>query len=71
MHRDRLREALKIAAAPTLERIRRDSERLPPQLSAVLFYVAEHLFDPELNGTRARQAVGIRSNSFPGRSAAI
>ncbi len=67
MHIDRLQEALRIAAASTLERIRQDSERLPAPMSVLVAYVAEHLFDPELNGTRARRAVGIRSNSLPAR----
>ncbi len=67
MYRDRLQEALESAAAPTLERIRQDSERLPPQLSALVAYIGEHLFDPELNGTQAKRAVGIRSHSLAAR----
>ena len=53
MNRDRVHQAREIAAAPTLERMRRDAEKLPPQLSRLMTYLAKHLFDTKLTATRA------------------
>ena len=65
MYSDRLQEALKRAAVPTRERIRRDCERLPEPLSRLVAYVGKHLFEQELTGTGARRATGCRSHSLP------
>lgn len=67
MYSDRLQEALAIAAAPTLEGIRLDCERLPAPLSSLVAYVGEHLFDPDLTVTQAKRVVGIRSNTLAAR----
>ena len=60
-----LYEALERAAKPTLERIRQDRERLPPQLTALVAFIEEHLFDPQLTVKRARAAAGAQSHSLP------
>lgn len=53
------------AADPTLERIRRDRERAPAQIRPLLAYLETHLFDPALDGTRLKQACGVRDNTLP------
>ena len=59
-----LYEALERAAKPTLQRIREDCERLPPQLDALVAYIEENLFDPQLTVKKARAAAGVRSHSL-------
>ena len=59
-----LYEALERSAKPTLERIREDRERLPPQLAALVAYIEENLFDPQLTVKKARAAAGVRSHSL-------
>ena len=63
--RDRAYDALRKAAGPALERIRKDgkTEGLPAQVGKLLGYLEDHLFDPALNVTRWRTAVGIGDNS--------
>lgn len=58
------REALAAAAAPTLEDISRLAVTTGPQVSALLFYIRDHLFDPQLTVSRARRACGLRDNSI-------
>ncbi len=64
MFRDQVHGALRLASAPTLERIRGDRERLPPRLAKLLAHVEEHLCDPDLNVDSARRATGIRDHSL-------
>lgn len=59
------REAiLEEAARETLERIRADRERAPGKLKPLLAYLEEHLFDPQLNVERLKQACEVRDNSL-------
>ncbi|HEX9681000.1 MAG TPA: AraC family transcriptional regulator, partial [Anaerolineales bacterium] len=37
------------AAEPTLERIRRDRERLSPRAAPLVAFIEEHLFEPDLD----------------------
>ncbi len=53
MSRDRVQEALKIAAKPTLADMRAERKKLPRPLRPLVTYLANHLFDPSLNATRA------------------
>ena len=55
---------LKEAAAPTLDRIRRDRDGAPAQLKGLLDYVATHLFDAEFDAKRLQEACGVRDNSW-------
>lgn len=64
MFRGRLKEAVSDAAAPTLERIRRDRLRASHRLARLLRHVEEHLFDPDLDATRAWRAAEIRDHSL-------
>ncbi len=59
-----IKETVLTAAAPTLERIRRDRLRLSHRLAKLLVYVEEHLLDPQLSATRAWQAAGIRDHTL-------
>ncbi len=64
MSRDRVQEALKIAAAPTLEEMRAERERLPPKLAKVITYLTHHLSEVKLNATRAWKRAGIADHSL-------
>lgn len=55
---------LRSTAQPALERIQRDRERVSPRLRPMLEHIGRHLFDPELNINRLKQACGIRDNSI-------
>lgn len=57
------RDALRAAAAPTLERIRRDEDRVGSKLKPLVAYIADHLFSPDLTVGQLKQACGIRDNS--------
>lgn len=61
---DRVLEALEIAAAPTLEDMRSDRKALPRRLSRLMTYLVNHLFDLQLNATRAWRKAGIRDHSL-------
>ena len=63
--RDRADDALRKAAAPTLERIRKDAEieGLPVQVRRLLVHFRGHLFDLLLTVTKARKDLGIGDNS--------
>lgn len=56
---------LEAAAAETLERIRRDRKRVPPQIQPLLAYLEEHLFDPDLDANQLKRACGVRDHSLP------
>lgn len=56
---------LERAAAPTIERIRRDRKKAPSQIRPLLEYLERNLFDPDLDGTRLKQACGVRDNTLP------
>ena len=60
MYRDPVHQARDAAAEGTLEEMRRDRDRMPPRLRPLLSYLLGHLFDPELNATRAWRKAGIR-----------
>lgn len=53
------------AAAPTLERIRRDREKAPRQIQPLLGYLERHLFDADLDANRLKIACGVRDNTLP------
>ncbi len=63
--RDQAEDALRRAATPAYERIRRDLEieGLPDPVRRFLAYYREHLFDPDLNVSAARRELEIRDNS--------
>lgn len=56
---------LEAAAAPTMERIRRDCEKAPVQIQPLLKYLEEHLFDPALDAKQLKLACGVRDNTLP------
>ena len=56
-------QLLEAAAAPTFERIRRDRKRVHVQVKPLLAHLEEHLFDPDLDAKRLKQACGVRDNS--------
>lgn len=53
-----------MAAAPALERIRRDRTDAPKRIQPLLEYLEQHLFDPSLNVNQLKAACGIRDNSI-------
>lgn len=55
---------LAVAAAETLERIRRDQERVSLQLRPLLAYLEQHLFEPGLDANQLKRACGVRDNSL-------
>ena len=57
------RDALRSAAANTLDRIRKDEERVSSKLKPLVAYIADHLFSPELTVGQLKLACGIRDNS--------
>ena len=57
------RDALRGSATATLERIRRDEERVGAKLKPLVAYIADHLFSPDLTVGQLKQACGIRDNS--------
>lgn len=57
------RDALRLAAATTLERIRRDEDRVSAKLKPLVGYIADQLFSPELTVGQLKQACGVRDNS--------
>ena len=52
------------AARPSLDRIRKDRERVPVHLAPVLAYLEEHLFTQDLDVNRLKLACGIRNGAF-------
>ena len=52
------------AAAPTLREITRLSVAAPPRIAAMLIYIRDHLFDPELSVHRIKEACHLRDNSI-------
>lgn len=56
---------LEAAAAPTMERIRRDRQKAPTQLQPLLAYLETHLFDSDLDANQLKRACGVRDNSLP------
>ncbi len=64
MHRDRLQEALELAAVPILEGMFEDCQRLPEPLSRLVAYIRDHLFDLGLTAAKAIEATGIRSHAI-------
>ncbi len=57
-------ELLRSAMQPSLERIRRDRDRVSSRLRPLLEYIEQHLFDRRLNVQHLKQACGIRDNSI-------
>ncbi len=55
---------LRHAAAPVLERIRRDRSQAPPRLVGFLAYLEEHIFDSGLSVSRIKEECGIGDNSL-------
>ncbi len=66
---DRAHDALKKAAAPTLDRIEADAStpNVPDVLIRFLRYLSENLFDPQLTVGKARRASGSRDNALTTR----
>ncbi len=64
MSRDRDLDALRIAAAPTLKRIRSDRKRAPSRLKKVFTVIAGMLFDHGLNASSAWRKAGIKDHSL-------
>lgn len=60
---DGSRQALEIAAAATLEKIRRDRDQVPVKLKPLLSYIEAHLFEQELSVNRMKRECGVRDNS--------
>jgi AraC-like DNA-binding protein len=52
------------AAAPTLREITRLAVAAPPRIGAMLIYVRDHLFDPELSVHRIKEVCKLRDNSI-------
>jgi AraC-like DNA-binding protein len=52
------------AAAPTLREITRLAVSAPPRIAAMLIYIRDHLFDPELSVHRIKDACRLRDNSI-------
>jgi AraC-like DNA-binding protein len=52
------------AAAPTLREISRLVATVPPRIGALLSYIRDHLFDPELSVHRLKEACRQRDNSI-------
>lgn len=52
------------AAAPTLREIGRLAASAPPRIAAMLIYIRDHLFDPELSVYRLKEACRSRDNSI-------
>ena len=57
-------QLLNMAAVESLERIQQDRLGAPKRLRPLFDYIEEHLFDPTLNVTRLRRAVGFGDNSL-------
>lgn len=57
------RDALRGAATATVERIRKDEDRVGAKLKPLVAYIADHLFSPDLTVGQLKQACGIRDNS--------
>ncbi len=53
MSRDRVQEALEVAAEPTLADMQAERQALPRPLRPLVTYLVKHLFDLSLNATRA------------------
>ncbi len=64
MTRDRVLEIRKIAAAPTLEAMRRQRSGLPRKLAKLMTYLVNHLFDRNLTATLAWDKAGIKDHSL-------
>ncbi len=64
MFRDRAQDALRIAAIPTLDQVRRDRERARGKLKKLFTYVARRLFHPELDAKRAWLGAGLRDHTL-------
>ena len=52
------------AARPTLDEIRRDYDDAPPLVARMLRYLEDKLFEPSLNVTTWRKALGIRDKAI-------
>jgi AraC-like DNA-binding protein len=52
------------AAAPTLREIARLAVAAPPRIGAMLIYIRDHLFAPELSVHRIKDACRLRDNSI-------
>ena len=61
LRKDPNQEAFRAATEGTKARIRHDSERAPDALKEVLAIVAEQLFHPSLDATRAWEAAGVQN----------
>lgn len=57
-------DALRAAAAPTLERIRRHGAQATGRLPWLFTYLEEHLFDPTLHSGKAWKKAGIRDHGL-------
>ncbi len=64
MSRDPDLDALQTAAAPTLERIRRDRERAPKRLKKLFTVVARRLFHPGLDAKQAWKEAGLTDHAL-------
>lgn len=52
------------AAAPTLQEITRLARAAPPRIAAMLVYIRDHLFDPELSVYKVKTECRLRDNSI-------
>jgi AraC-like DNA-binding protein len=52
------------AATPILREISRLAMSAPPRIAAMLIYIRDHLFDPELSVHRIKDACRLRDNSI-------
>jgi AraC-like DNA-binding protein len=52
------------AAAPTMHEISRLAVTAPPRIAAMLIYIRDHLFDPQLSVHRLKEACRLRDNSI-------
>ncbi len=64
MYRDRVYKARDIAAAPTLEDMRRQREKMRPPLSKLITYLVNHLFSAKLTADLAWKETGITDHSL-------
>ncbi len=64
MSKDRVQEALKAAAKPTLAAMRAERKKLPRSLRPLITYLVNHLFDFGLNATKAWAAAAKNDHSL-------
>ncbi|MCP4005136.1 MAG: hypothetical protein GY725_13155, partial [bacterium] len=64
MYKDRVHEIREIAAAPTLEDMRRQRKELSSKLSKLMTYLVNHLFNSNLTATLAWSKVEITDHTL-------